>query len=329
MRLLPLLLAIVTLLGGSCADPSEAQRGLGFGKDAQGDGGQVVQHLASELTGAQERRIAVLREVIGRGLAAGRTLYRQALADSTASPGPSFPLATFDSSLHQEELAATPEPCPFLRYYDNGWAPQVPPCRQLAGQAVSACFDQVDDALAAADLPDYSFIDPDVPQAQLDLWYRRGLLAALSESRVAASHALARAAYCEARPSPVQGSYQKGLLVGRQALAQTINLALEDRGLPPDYPLLTGVLDLCNPHTAILLPARLATLEGLGTLLDRQPLCTGYTPGTDEAARQWEDAKVAYEQGLRDGIADEASLAAVRFYRRVTCAPLGAWWETL
>jgi hypothetical protein len=330
MRFLPFIALLLLGFPGACAEDSSASRQqLGFGGDVEEDGTQVLEHLASELTGAEERRIAVLREVLGRGLARGQVLFRESLAAATSSPGPSFELALLEVSRHSEELATPPDSCPFLKYYDNGWATQTPLCRELAAQGLALAFDQVPAILDNPDLPDYSFLDPEVPRSQLDFWYRRGVLGALSEYRVFAHGAMLRLGYCEAAPSPAQASYLKGHLVGRQELARLLNDSLKARGLAPDYPALSGVLDLCNPHSAILLPARLRALAGLGTLLDQQPLCAGYSPGTAEALAQYQLGQQLYEQGLRDGIADEASLATVRFFRRVPCAPLGGWWQDL
>jgi len=270
-----------------------------------------------ELSEEDMARIAVLRQAISQGLviAGARYVEDVALQLQTLGLAPDYLGPTAEKG---EWLEQALETCPFAQYYDNGFAPMGHTCDYLADLAKVETYSGLSSLLEANPLPEAIRNSPIFSEAMF--WYEQGAVSGIEEQRGLVRYDLKKMGVCGAKPTPVESSFDKGLLVGRQLFAAEFNKWLAANGLVPDYPMMTTPLTVCNTDQALLEPARKAAVGQVETKSQEIQLCQAeYQPPTQEAAQQYEQAKIDYRKGINDGVDTEFALAAATVFEVVPC----------
>jgi hypothetical protein len=150
-------------------------------------------------------------------------------------------------------------------------------------------------------------------------WRDQGAISAIEEARVFVRTDLKTLGLCNKKPTPVESSYTKGVLIGRQLLASEVNAWLEKQGHKGDYPTMSSPINVCNANAALLDPALKAAQAAVDAAAAGAPLCEGYEPPGLEDQLQFAQAQIDYKKGIQQGILDEHSIAAVKVFHVIPC----------
>ena len=272
--------------------------------------------LPDQLTAEDMEKIDTLRDSIEHGLILGKGQYLEAVSLSLQKLGVTD---DYEGAVEDgfADLDEEPEACPFAKYYDNGFEPTGATCDYLVDIAKVEVYSELSKDLDNNPLP--SEIQASAHFLEANFWYEQGAISGVEEQRVVVRTDLKQRALCQKIPTAVESSYEKGVIVGRQHLAAKVNAWLANKGHTPDYPKMSNPIQVCNADQSMLLPAKQTALGSLKDAMVAQPLCEGYVPPSEEGILQYNQAKIDYEKGVKEGISAEFAMAAVVIFKVIPC----------
>jgi len=272
----------------------------------------VIEETLGELNAEELAEIDVLRTAIEQGLGVGSNEYVEKITLSLQNAGVS---SDYESTIEDnwsnvnEEVAS----CPFAEHYSNGFQSSGINCDFLIELAQLDAYAALTAAMEDTPLDDN--IQEGSYSEQANFWYEQGAVSGIEQRRVLVRADLREQAMCTSKPTPNEGSFDKGYTVGSQLMADAFNGWLEANGHAPDYPAMATPIDVCNVDASVLDPAYQDALDNNGY----GDLCEDYVPPTQQHALEYAQAVIEYEKGIQAGIDAEYSLATVRIFREVPC----------
>ena len=300
--------------GGTTPDPgSEPTTDPAGGTDPTGT---EPTHL-EDLDPAELEHIDRLRNAVEGGLTAGRAHYLERVSIVLQGHGITDDYEG-DAADGTGGLDQEPEDCPFETYYDNGFEPNPVTCEFLVDQAKVDAYATVSKALET--VPTNPNDDAELA-SEVAFWVEQGALSGMEQGRVVVRSDVRARGLCNTKPSPSEGAYEKGLLVGRKLFMATFNLWLGQNGYVADYPTMSHKITVCNADVSMLQPARKSAQKKWKTEAESKPLCgSDYQPPSNmESKLQYSQATLEYHDGIQAGVDDEFALAAVRVFQVVPC----------
>ena len=272
--------------------------------------------VPEQLTAEDMDKIDTLRESIEFGLVLGQDQYLEAVSLSLQMMGVTN---DYEGAVEDgfADLDEEPEACPFAKYYDNGFEPTGATCDYLVDLAKVEVYSELSKDLDANPLPENIQASKHVEEA--NFWYEQGAISGVEEQRVVVRTDLKQRALCQKIPTAVESSYEKGIIVGRQHMAAKVNAWLAKKGHTPDYPKMSNPIQVCNADQSMLLPAKQTALGSLQNAMDAEPLCADYVPPSEEGILQYNQAKIDYEKGVKEGVSAEFAMAAVVVFKVIPC----------
>ena len=277
------------------------------------DPGVVELVTPDDLSPVELERINLLRNAISMGLDVGRDQFDERVGLFLQEMGL---VDVYDVDLTPEPfsgLLEEAEDCPFLANYDNGFETTGFTCDYLVDQAVRESYSELSLILSTEEYPEEVADD-----VEAGFWFEQGAISGIEEQRVRIQFELEQLQLCNQAPTPIESSYDKGLLIGRQLFADEFNAYLETQGFPPEYPQMQPI-EVCHADMAFLDPAYNDSVDRVDETPNDSPLCAGYTPPTPEDSLYFEEAEIDYLQGIRDGVEQEYALAAVSVFQEIPC----------
>ena len=266
-------------------------------------------------------KIDVLRTTIFAGLDVGGSHYLETVSIALQE----LDLVTdYESNVADgwEILGSEVESCPFVKYYDE----QLPPtneleCEYLVNElAKYEAYSKLTSKLDSSPPPMEALSSSLVEAEEVEFWYEMGAISGIEERRVLVGLDLKIKGLCDQVQTAVSSSYDKGLIVGRELMVKSMNSWLATQGHKADYPVMSEPVEVCNSNATVLEPAHEQAITSILAAMQDEPLCDfDYSPPSPEAANQWEMAKSDYQVGMKQGIEDEFSLAAVKVFKVVPC----------
>jgi len=271
--------------------------------------------VSDQLSPEEMAKVTVLRTAITQGLHIAEIRYIEAVSLALQDFGVTD---DYEGSLEEDpSLETEPEPCPFAKYYDNGFEPTGYACDYLVDLAKVEVYSELSKLLDENPLPDSVNESEHVLEA--NFWYEQGAISAIEKQRVMVRNDLKARNLCNTKPTPVESSHEKGVTVGRQLFAAQFNSWLSSNGYMPDYPTMSQPIQVCNADQTMLEPALKEALNSIEQKVIAEPLCEDYEPPTQEGVLQYAQAKLDYEKGLKEGVESEFSLAAVKVFQVIPC----------
>jgi len=272
--------------------------------------------MPDQLSAEDMDRIDTLRDSIEHGLTLGKGQYLEAVSVSLQQMGVS---ADYEGAVEDgfADLDEEPEACPFAKYYDNGFEPTGATCDYLVDLAKVEVYSELSKQLDKNPLP--ADIQASDHVLEANFWYEQGAISGVEEQRVVVRTDLKQRALCQKIPTPVESSYEKGVIVGRQHMAAKVNAWLAKKGHTPDYPKMSNPIQVCNADQSMLLPAKQTAIGSLQNAMAAEPLCEDYVPPSAEGILQFNQAKIDYEKGVKEGISAEFAMAAVMVFKVIPC----------
>lgn len=269
-----------------------------------------------QLTPSEIVKIDTLRGAIGIGLDLGKERYLETVSLALANLGV---LNDYEGVVSDGfgDLAVEPEACPFAKYYDNGFQPSGASCQYLVDIAKVEVYSELSKALDNQPLPGQYQDSEHFEEAVF--WYEQGAISGVEEQRVLVRTDLKQRQICNKTPTPVESSYDKGIIVGRQLMAKKLNDWLSSKGHKADYPTMSQPIQVCNADQNLLLPSKQAAVNVIEVKAVETPLCGDYEPPTQEGILQYSQAKIDYEKGIKEGVDSEFALAAVKIFKVIPC----------
>jgi hypothetical protein len=275
--------------------------------------------MEDELTIEEQERIDLLRTAIEQGLDMGRLKYMEEMTLALQGMG----LVTDYESLALEgddALDAQVDECPFVKYYDNGFEPTGLSCDYLADMAKVEVYSELTKLMAEHPLPTKVVSSGLLTADEAEFWYEQGTISGIEEHRILVRSDLKARGLCSKNPTPVQSSYDKGIVVGRQLFAQNFNTWLQNNGHVADYPEMSQKIQVCNADQTMLEPAFVAAKNAVPVKIAAEPLCPNTYEAPDfEAQLQYAQAEIDYQAAMEWGIQDEYLLAGVRVFQVIPC----------
>jgi hypothetical protein len=267
-----------------------------------------------ELTPEEEAEIEIYRGAIFHGLDVGKEHY----LDEVVLALQTYGIATdYVGGIDPTAgLGDEVEPCPFAEYYDNGFVPNPMTCELLVDLAKVEAYSELSAMLEEDSLP-FPVGDDFFDEALF--WRDQGAISAIEEARVFVRADIKAMGLCNQKPTPVESSYAKGVLMGRQLMAEEVNKWLEKQGHKGDYPTMSSPINVCAANTSLVDPALKSAQAAVDSVLAESPLCVGYEPPTMEDQLAFGQANIDYKKGIMQGILDEHSIAAVKVFKVVPC----------
>ncbi len=280
------------------------------------DFGDIEEIMPDQLTPEDMAKIDTLRDSIEQGLFLGRTRYLEAVSLSLQKMGvvDDYEGTVVDGFADLDEV---PEECPFAKYYDNGFEPTGVTCDYLIDLAKVEVYSELSKDLDDNPLP--AEIQNSEHVLEANFWYEQGAISGVEEERVVVRTDLKQRSLCDKQPTAVQSSYEKGIIVGRQLLAKQVNAWLASKGHTPDYPVMSNPIQVCNADQSMLLPSKQVALEKIPQEMVAEPLCEDYVPPSEEGILQYNQAKIDYEKGMKEGVSAEFAMAAVVVFKVIPC----------
>jgi len=277
----------------------------------------VTEVTPDVLTPEELAKIDLLRGAIVTGLDMGKIRYLETV---------SIALQNLDVINDYEgvvtdgfaELGQEVEECPFMKYYDNGFEPSGVACDYLVDMAKVEVYSELTKMLDDNPLP--ADFDESGHFEEANFWYEQGAISGVEEQRTLVRTDLKQRNLCNKTPTPVESSYEKGVVLGRQLFAEKLNAWLASKGHTPDYPKMSSPIQVCNADQSMLLPAKQTSLNAIPNKKIDEPLCKeDYVPPTQEGVLQYSQANLDYEKGLKKGVEAEFALAAVIVFKVIPC----------
>ncbi len=272
--------------------------------------------VPEQLSAEDMDKIDTLRDSIEIGLVLGQDQYLEAVSLSLQMMGVTN---DYEGAVEDgfADLDEEPEACPFAKYYDNGFEPTGATCDYLVDLAKVEVYSELSKDLDANPLPANIQASKHVEEA--NFWYEQGAISGVEEQRVVVRTDLKQRALCQKVPTAVESSYEKGIIVGRQHMAAKVNAWLAKKGHTADYPKMSNPIQVCNADQSMLLPAKQTALGTLQNAMDAEPLCADYVPPSEEGILQYNQAKIDYEKGVKEGVSAEFAMAAVVIFKVIPC----------
>ena len=272
----------------------------------------VTEETLGELNADELAEIDVLRSAIEHGLGVGNEEYVEKVTLSLQSAGV---VSDYESTIDDDwsNVNEAVSSCPFAEHYSNGFQPSGINCDFLVELAQLDAYAALTAAMEDAPLDDD--IQGGSYSEQANFWYEQGAVSGIEQRRVLVRADLREQAMCTSKPTPNEGSFDKGYTVGSQLMADAFNGWLEANGHPADYPAMATPIDVCNIDASALDPAYQDAIANNGY----SDLCDDYVPPTQQHALEYAQAVIEYEKGIQAGIDAEYSLATVRIFREVPC----------
>ena len=269
-----------------------------------------------DLSIEEQQKIDVLRVAIDSGLEIGKKGYIETLSVSLQSAGVAD---DYEGQLNEDfsGVDLEVESCPFVKYMTNGFQPTGYACDFLADLAKVEAYADLTSALGDEPLAQ-DILDGDHADEAI-FWYEQGAISGIEQHRVLVRSDLKAQLICNTEPTPHESSYDKGLVVGMQSLAESFNNWLDAQGHTADYPTMSNPIIVCNINASLLDPAKQEAINKVPATRADNPLCDDYQPPTQQLALDYAQADVEYEQGIKAGINAEFALAAVRIFKQVPC----------
>ena len=295
-----------------CNDGTEAVLNTTEEDDPIVDDRTTVEERLGDLNAEELAESDVLRSAIEHGLGVGSGEYVEKVTLSLQSAGV---LSDYESTIDDDWSNVNEEMsmCPFAEYYSNGFQSSGVNCDFLVELAQLDAYAALTAAMEDAPLDDD--IQGGSYSEQANFWYEQGAVSGIEQRRVLVRADLREQAMCTSKPTPNEGSFDKGYTVGSQIMADAFNGWLEANGHAPDYPAMATPIDVCNIDASVLAPAYQDALDNNGY----SDLCDDYVPPTQQHALEYAQAVIEYEKGIKAGIDAEYSLATVRIFREVPC----------
>jgi hypothetical protein len=263
-----------------------------------------------DLTTQDLADIEILRESIFEGLEVGRDLYLNQVGLALQDLGL---VDNYQFLFDDEQAMAEVSTCPYAEFYGNPQETNQFACEFLVDQARSDAYSK----LYAALVTNREGFDTD--SSEQDFWYEQGAISGLEESRVRIRMDMKTKQICNKEPTVVQSSVEKGLIVGRQHFADTMNNWLTTNGYTGDYPVMSAPVEVCQADVSMLDPVLDETLNSISQALEANPLCPDYSPLNGDDELQYAQAQSDYSASLAMGANDEFALAAVKIFKVVPC----------
>jgi hypothetical protein len=219
----------------------------------------------------------------------------------------------------EDDLNTVPEACPFVKFYDNGFEPTGVACEYLVDQAKAEVYSELTQTLDDEDLLPSVGNSNLVTHEEARFWLEQGAISGIEENRVLVRGDIKKRGLCSEKPTPIESSYDKGNIVGRQLFAEHFNGWLKDHGYVADYPVMSNPIRVCNANVTMLEPAFKDALKAVDQKVVAEPLCDNYEPTTGEDTLKFAQAKIDYAKGLKNGINDEFAKAAVKVFKVIPC----------
>ena len=273
--------------------------------------------LEDDLTVSERARVDLLRDSIAIGLDIGRSEYIDRVALNLQDLGV---MDAYNMIITDEYagLMASAIECPFAAYYDEDVVESTEhSCDYLVTMSIVETYSELSQILIASPLPGDILESEHAREAEF--WFEQGAISGIEEERVRIRFELEAAGLCNAEPTAIESSQDKGRLIGRQLFAAELNSHLVSLGFESNYPEMTEYIPVCNADIAMLEPALGASLDNIDAAIALDPLCDNYSPPTMEASLQYAQAQIDYEEGVRAGIEDEFAMAAVSVFQEITC----------
>lgn len=270
-----------------------------------------------QLTPQELAKVELLRGAIETGLVLGKDRYLETVSNALLNLEV---ISDYEGVVTDgfAELEQVPEDCPFMKYYDNGFEPSGVACDYLVDMAKVEVYSELTKMLDGNPLP--GEYDESGHFEEASFWYEQGAISGIEEQRTLVRTDLKQRELCNHTPTPVESSYEKGVVLGRQLFAEKLNVWLKGKGLTPDYPKMSSPIQVCNADQSMLLPAKQTSLNAIPNKKIEVPLCNeDYVPPTQEGVLQYSQATIDYEKGLKKGIEAEFALAAVIVFKVIPC----------
>jgi hypothetical protein len=281
------------------------------------DSGEVVE---GNLTDEEKAKIDLLRDTIYQGLNVGHERFIETVSLTLAGSGI---YGDYETVVGQEgfedDLATVPEACPFVKFYDNGFEPTGVACEYLVDQAKVEVYSELTQTLEDIELSPKVGSSNLVTHEEARFWLEQGAISGIEENRVLVRGDIKKRGLCSEKPTPIESSYDKGNIIGRQLFAEHFNGWLKDHGYVADYPLMSNPIRVCNADQTMLEPAHKAALGAVGQKAVAEPLCKDYEPTNGDDTLKYAQAKLDYAKGLKNGINDEFAKAAVKVFKVIPC----------
>lgn len=269
----------------------------------------------STLTKDELSKVQELRAAIEHGLDIGRGHYLDTVSLVLQDHDVTGDWEAVMADAHAG-LETTPEPCPFAKFYDNGFEPTGASCEYLTDLAKVDAYAKLTQALDAVP-SDAEKAGPHPEEALF--WREQGAQSGIEEQRVVVRVDLGVTGLCNTKPTAVESSATKGDLVGRQLFASRVNAWLAAKGITADYPTMSAPMQVCNLNTAMLDPVRKEAHDLVDETVTASPLCANYEPPTQEGKMHYSQATLDYATHIEKGIDDEYAIAAVKVFKVVSC----------
>jgi len=279
--------------------------------------GDIDDVTPDQLTPEELAKVDLLRGAIETGLVLGKDRYLETVSIALQNLDV---IADYEGAVTDgfAELEQEVEECPFMKYYDNGFKPTGVACDYLVDMAKVEVYSELTKMLDGNPLP--AEFDESGHFEEANFWYEQGAISGVEEQRTLVRTDLKQRDLCNKNPTPVESSYEKGVVLGRQLFAEKLNAWLAGKGHTPDYPVMSSPIQVCNADQSMLLPAKQVSLNAIPNKKIEVPLCKeDYVPPTQEGVLQYSQATIDYEKGLKKGIEAEFALAAVIVFKVIPC----------
>ena len=277
--------------------------------------------LMGSLTPDEMAQIDVLRDAIEAGLTLGSDSYMDTVSLSLQQQGV---VNNYEGSFNEDYSLTneTVDACPFVKNLSNTVSTQFA-CDALVEYAKTEVSGDIVAILESQPVPEDVVASDESGQA--GFWYEQGAISGIEQRTVLVRSDLQTSLICNVdetgahNPTPDESAYEKGLVIGAQAMADAFNDWLSDQGHMADYPAMSQPIQVCNINGGALDPARQNAKNNVGATYEDNPLCTGYEPPNQQTAIMYADANLQYQAGIEAGIEAEYSLAAVRIFKVIPC----------
>ena len=272
----------------------------------------------ADLDADQLAEIEVLRTAIFSGIDIGNDQYLKSVSLTLADLDitPDYGAVAVDG---WDILDQPVSSCPFVEFYDNGFEPTGYACEYLVDQARSEAYSKLAAKLDSQALPTEVADSGLVEEAEARFWIEQGAISGLEENRVLVQLDIKAKGLCNKAPTPVESSKEKGLVMGRQLMVNSMNNWLTTNGYKADYPVMSEPIEVCNMNESVLNPAETDAYNTISQFMVENPLCDDFQPTSSDDDIFYGQAQADYKKAMEQGIEEEFALAAVKVFKVVPC----------
>lgn len=212
---------------------------------------------------------------------------------------------TFDNGIAVSEPLPGDPTCPFVN--PNPILASAN-CDLMVAEAVSLAQRRAAQSLDTIVLgPEFDGAeDPD----RIRHWFEAAAIFAPDNLRASAVFALRDAGICDAEPTRVRNAEIEGYEQGRFLFAQRLE---EQVARTPETE--------CDFDAAIVNPTIDISIGLIPSIVNDAPLCPGFTPSNGVEQAELSQSMLTYEQGIRQGIVDQAAIASRDLLETWVCVP--------